>query len=210
MAMEWSPPRKMGKYPSEVIASARPATSSQTSLTVARGFISPSFSTVSGSGVAALPRSSTRYPSSSRAPCNLAYRMAEGPMSTPRLSCPRSIGTPKIPGGLLAPSNKRDTSRAPRVGGGLEGPLGGTPDGVDAAEVHVRLLEGEHLPVAVEVARAGSRLVGEEVALGVEARGEDRGLERHPQVERVEALGVELGLPQGVVHRDAGAGDDEP
>src|ERR687894_397610 len=111
--------------------------------------------------------------------------MAEGPMSTPRRSWPRSIGTPKIPGGFLAPSNKRDTPRAPRVGGGLEGPLRGTPDGVDPAEEHVRFLEGEDLSVGVEVARAGARLVGEEVTLGVKARGKDRGLERHPQVQHV-------------------------
>src|SRR5215210_344980 len=181
--------------------------------------------------------------------------MAEGPMSTPRRSWPRSIGTPKIPGGLLAPSNKRHTPRTPRVGGCFERTLGGAPDGVDPAEVHVRLVEGEDLLVAVEIGRARAGLVGEEVALGVEARGEDRTLERHPEVEyvhqglqdggrypgcaggaerdqtpflggddgrahagdealsgheRVKALGVELRLPQSIVHRDPRARDDEP
>src|SRR5215208_2404611 len=111
--------------------------------------------------------------------------MAEGPMSTPRRSWPRSIGTPKMPGGCLAPSNKRHTPRAPRVGGRLEGTLGGAPDGVDPAEVHIRLVEGEDLLVAVEVGRARAGLVGEEAALGVEARRENRRLERHPEVEHV-------------------------
>src|ERR671910_1054599 len=181
--------------------------------------------------------------------------MAEGPMSTPRLSWPRSMGTPRMPGGLRAPSNKGHTPRAPRVGGGLERTLRGAPDGVDPAEVHVRSFEGEYLLVAAEVARGGTRLVGEEPPLGVEARGEDRGLERHPEVEHVherlqdggrdagcpgrakgyettllrgddgrahagdeplaglegvEPFGVELGLSQSVVQRDAGAGNDEP
>src|SRR5215212_1795222 len=111
--------------------------------------------------------------------------MAEGPMSTPRRSWPRSIGTPKMPGGCLAPLNKRHTPRAPRVGRRLKGTLGGTPDGVDPAEVHVRLVEGEDLLVAVEVGRARAGLIGEETALGVEARREDRRLERHPEVEHV-------------------------
>src|SRR5215203_2630111 len=112
--------------------------------------------------------------------------MAEGPMSTPRRSWPRSIGTPKIPGGLRAPSNKGHTSRAPRVGCGLEGSLRGAPHGVDPAEVHVRLVEGEDLLVTVQVGRAGAGLVGEEGALSVEAWGEDRGLERRPEVEHAD------------------------
>src|SRR5215212_7857951 len=103
--------------------------------------------------------------------------MADGPMSTPRRSCPRSIGTPKSPAGFLASSNKRHTSRAPRISGRLEQTLGGAPDGVDPAEVHVRLLEGEELLVAVEVGGARDGLIGEESALGVEARREDRALE---------------------------------
>src|SRR3712207_1320505 len=103
-------------------------------------------------------------------------------MSTPRLSCPRSMVTPKMPGGFLAPSNKGHAPRAPRVGGRLERTLRGAPDGVDPAEVHVRLLEREDLLVAVEVGRARASLVGEQVPLGVEARREDRRLERHPEV----------------------------
>src|SRR3712207_9389723 len=101
-------------------------------------------------------------------------------MSTPRRSWPRSIVTPKIPGGLRAPSNKSHAPRAPRVGGGLERPLGRASHSIDPAEVHVRLLEGKYLLVAVQVGRASDDLVGEEVALGVEARGQDCTLERHP------------------------------
>src|SRR5215212_4852652 len=106
-------------------------------------------------------------------------------MSTPRRSWPRSIGTPKIPGGLRAPSNNSHTSRAPRIGCGLEGSFRGAPHGVDPAEVHVQSLEGEDLPVAVEVGRPRAGLVSEEVTLCVEARSEYGGLERHPEVEHV-------------------------
>src|SRR5918998_3736108 len=180
--------------------------------------------------------------------------MAEGPMPTPRRSWPRSMVTPKIPAGLRALSNKRHAPRASRVGGGLEEPLRGATHGVDPAEVHRGFLVDEHLLVAVEVVRAGAGLVSEEVALGVEARGEDRRLQRHPEVQhvdqgleygggdpggaggaqgydaallgkdrwahagdqalpwrqRMEAPRVQLRLSQGVVHRDAGAGDHEP
>src|ERR687894_2464082 len=111
--------------------------------------------------------------------------MAEGPMSTPLRSWPRSMGTPKIPAGRRVPSNKRHTPGAPRVGRGLESTLGGSPDGVDPAEVHRGLLVWEHLLVPGEVVGAGAGLVGEEAALGVEARGEDRRLQRHPEVQHV-------------------------
>src|SRR5215218_3865849 len=108
--------------------------------------------------------------------------MAEGPMSTPRRSWPRSIGTPKIPAGRRAPSDKRHAPGASWIGGGLEEALRGTPDGVDPAEVHVGSLEGKNLLVAIQICRAGTGFVGEEVSLGVKARGEDRGLHRHPEV----------------------------
>src|SRR5215207_948418 len=104
-------------------------------------------------------------------------------MSTPRRSWPRSIGTPKIPTGCR--SGIGCTSRASRVRCGLEEAFRGAPDGVDPAEVHRGFLVGEHLLVAVEVGRAGPGLIGEEVALGVEARGENRALQRHPEVEHV-------------------------
>src|SRR5215218_3025350 len=181
--------------------------------------------------------------------------MAEGPMSTPRRSWPRSIGTPKIPAGRRAPSDKRHAPGGSWIGGGLEEALWGTPDGVDPAEVHVGSLERENLLVPIQISRTGTGFVGEEISLGMKARGEDRGLQRHPDVEhvhqglqdgggdpgrpgraqsyeaaffrgddgrahagdqtfprlqRVEALGIQFRLAQSVVHRDAGAGDDEP
>src|SRR5215213_3922019 len=104
--------------------------------------------------------------------------MAEGPMSTPRRSWPRSIGTPKIPAGCR--SGKGRASGASRIRRGLEEALRRASDGVDPAEVHRGFLVGEDLLVAVEVGRAGAGLVGEEAALGVEARGEDRALQPHP------------------------------
>src|SRR3712207_7544126 len=100
--------------------------------------------------------------------------MAEGPMSTPRRSWPRSMGTPKIPAGRRTLSNKRHAPGASRVGGSLEEALCGASDGVDPAEVHRGFLIREHLLVAAEVVRAGAGLIGEEVALGVETRSEDR------------------------------------
>src|SRR5919202_6577000 len=112
--------------------------------------------------------------------------MAEGPMSTPLRSWPRSMGTPKIPAGRRVLSNIRYTPGAPWVGRGFEGALGGAPHGVDPAEVHRRLLVDEHLLVAVEVVGAGAGLVGEELALGVEARGENGRLKRHPEVQHVD------------------------
>src|ERR671916_1417811 len=112
--------------------------------------------------------------------------MAEGPMSTPRRSWPRSMDTPKIAAGRRTLSNKRHAPGASRVGGGLEETLWGAPHGVDPTEVHRGFLVDEHLLVAVEVVRAGAGLVGEEVALGVEARGEDRHLQRHPEIQHVD------------------------
>src|SRR5918998_6138334 len=100
--------------------------------------------------------------------------MAEGPMSTPRRSWPRSMGTPKIPTGRRTFSNKRHTPRASRIGRGFEWSLRCAPHGVDPAEVHRGLLVDEHLLVAVEVVRGSAGLVGEEVALGVKAWREDR------------------------------------
>src|ERR671915_1580374 len=119
-------------------------------------------------------------------------------MSTPRRSWPRSMGTPKIPAGWRSLSNKRHAPGASRVGGGLEETLRGTPHGVDPTEVHRGLLVDEHLLVAVEVVRVGAGLVGEEVALGVEARREDRRLQRHPEVQHVDQ-GLEYGTrdPRG-------------
>src|SRR5688572_16967119 len=103
--------------------------------------------------------------------------MAEGPMSTPRRSWPRSIGTPKIPTGCRACSVIGGASGASRISGCLEETIRGAPDSVDPAEVHRGFLIGEHLLVALEVCRAGAGLVGEEAALGVEARGEDSALQ---------------------------------
>src|SRR5918998_2900507 len=111
--------------------------------------------------------------------------MALGPMSPPRRPCPRSMGTPKIPTGGRALSGKGDTPRAPRVGGRLEGPVRGEPDGVDPAEKHVRLLEGEHPAVAPDIGHPGPVLVSEQVPLRVESRRKDSLLDAHTEVEHV-------------------------
>src|SRR3712207_3563745 len=111
--------------------------------------------------------------------------MAEGPMSTPRRSWPRSMGTPKMPAGCRACSGKGSSPAASRISGCLEEAIRDASDRVDPAEVHRGFLVGEYLLVAVEVCRASTGLVGEEAALRVEARGEDRALQRHPEVEHV-------------------------
>src|SRR5918997_3319794 len=107
-------------------------------------------------------------------------------MSTPRRSWPRSMGTPKIPAGLRTLLNKRHAPGTARVGRGLEGALWGAPDGVDPAEVHRGFLVDEHLFVAVEIVRTGAGFVGEEVALSVEARGEDRCFQRLCEIQHVD------------------------
>src|SRR5918997_3347972 len=111
--------------------------------------------------------------------------MALGPMSTPRRSWPRSIGTPKIPTGWCVLSDKGRAARPAEIRRGLEAAVGGAPDGVDPPEVHVGLVVGEYPLVAFEPGRAGASLVGEEVSLGVEARCQHRFFERHPEVEDV-------------------------
>src|SRR5919112_2119535 len=111
--------------------------------------------------------------------------MALGPMSTPRLSWPRSIGTPKIPTGSRSFLDKGGSSRTPRIGRGLEVSDRGAPHGVDPTEEHVDGLVAQHALVVLEVGLAGAGLVGEEVAFRVEARGEDSILERHPEIEYV-------------------------
>src|SRR5919199_6010026 len=111
--------------------------------------------------------------------------MAEGPISTPRRSWPRSIGTPNIPTGGRSCSGKSGASGASRICRRLEESLRGAPDRVDPTEVHRGFLVGEDLVVAVEVGGAGAGLVGEEAPLGVEARSEDCALQRHPEVEHV-------------------------
>src|SRR5215208_6502666 len=109
--------------------------------------------------------------------------MALGPISTPRRSCPRYIGTPKIPTGSR--SNKGGPSRTSWVGRRLEASGRWPSDRVDPAEEHVGSLVGKHGLVAFEVRRAGADLVGEEIPLRVESRGVDRGLERHPEIQHV-------------------------
>src|SRR5215210_895785 len=111
--------------------------------------------------------------------------MALGPMSTPRLSWPRSIGTPKIPTGSRSSLNKGDSSRTSWIGRGLEASDRCSPDGVDTAEEHVDGLVAQHALVVVEVGRAGPGFVGEEIPLRVKARREDGILERHPEIEYV-------------------------
>src|SRR5919112_5276018 len=109
--------------------------------------------------------------------------MALGPMSTPRRSWPRSMGTPKIPTGSR--SNKGNPARTSRVSRRLEASVGCSPDRVDPPEEHVGRLVGQHALVFVEIRRTGAGLVGEEIPLRVEARGEDRVLQCHPEVQHV-------------------------
>src|SRR5688572_21527090 len=111
--------------------------------------------------------------------------MALGPMSTPRRSWPRSMGTPKTPTGLRPFSNNCSSSRTTGIGRRLEASVRCTSDRVDPAEEHVGCLVAEHAFVAVEIRRAGTGLVGEEIPLRVEARGEDRALQRHPEIQHV-------------------------
>src|SRR5919112_5651951 len=111
--------------------------------------------------------------------------MALGPMSTPLRSWPRSMGTPKRPTGSRSLSGKGGPSRTSWVGRRLEAPGGRHPDGVDPAEEHVGCLVAEHALVAFEVGCAGAGLVSEEVGLGVETRGQDRLLKRHPEINYV-------------------------
>src|SRR5919199_491633 len=165
------------------------------------------------------------------------------------------MGTPNSPTGSRWFSNKGGPSRTSWVGRRLEAPGWCPPDGVYPAEEHVGGFVAKHALVAAEVGRAGTGLVGEEVPLRVEARGEDGLLERHPEIDDVydrledgrgyargarraerdqasllrgdhggahvgdqtfaglqgvEPPGVQLRLPQGVVHRDARARHDEP
>src|SRR5215213_2484436 len=171
--------------------------------------------------------------------------MALGPMSTPRRSWPRSMGTPKSPTGSRSFSNKGSPSRTSWVGRRLEASVGRPPDGVDPAEVHVGGLVAQHALVAIEAGRVGARLVGEEVVLlerhpeihhvyhrlengrwyargarGTERdqapllRGDDGrahvGDQTFPRRQRVEPPGIQLRFTQGIVHRDAGARNDEP
>src|SRR5215216_5382225 len=97
--------------------------------------------------------------------------MALGPISTPRRSWPRSIGTPKIPTGLRPFSNNGSSSRTTGIGRRLEASVRCSPDRVDPAEEHVGGLVGQHALVDVEVRCAGAGLVGEQIPLRVEARG---------------------------------------
>src|SRR5918998_2927152 len=111
--------------------------------------------------------------------------MALGPISTPRRSCPRSMGTPKMPTGWRAFSDNGGASRTPRVCRRFEASVRRSPDRVDPAEEHVRGLVGKHALVIVEVRRAGAGLVGEEIAFRVKARREDSLLQRHPEIQHI-------------------------
>src|SRR5918995_1413535 len=141
--------------------------------------------------------------------------MALGPMSTPLRSWPRSMGTPKSPTGSRSFSDKGGTSRTSWVGRCFEAPPWRPPDGVDPAEEHVGGLVAEHALVAVEDGRGDARGArGTERDQAALLRGDDGrahvGDETFPRPQRVESSGIQLRLAQGVVHRDAGAGNDEP
>src|SRR5215210_6336461 len=111
--------------------------------------------------------------------------MALGPISTPRRSWPRSIGTPKMPTGWRPLSGKGSPSRTTGIGRRLEASVRCSSDRVDPTEEHVRCLVGQNPLIAVEVTRAGTGLAGEEAPLRVEARGEDRLLQRHPEIQHI-------------------------
>src|ERR671913_542528 len=111
--------------------------------------------------------------------------MALGPISTPRLSWPRSIGTPKIPTGPRPFSNNVGSSRTTGIGRRLEASVRCSPDRVDPAEEHVGCLVAQHTFVAVEIRLARTGLVGEEIPLRVKARGEDRLLQCLPEIQHV-------------------------
>src|SRR5215217_3538168 len=111
--------------------------------------------------------------------------MALGPISTPRRSWPRSIGTPKIPIGPRPFSNNSGPSRTTGVGRRLEASVRGSPDRVDPPEKHVGGLVAQHTLVVVEVRRARTGLVGKEIPLRVKARGEYRALQRHSEIQHV-------------------------
>src|SRR5215208_2940871 len=111
--------------------------------------------------------------------------MALGPMSTPRRSWPRSIGTPKIPTGLRPFSNNGSSSRTTGIGRRLEASVRSSPDRVDPAEEHVGGLVAQHAFIGIEVRYARTGLVGEEISLRVEARGEDSVLQRHPEIQNI-------------------------
>src|SRR5919112_3755995 len=106
-------------------------------------------------------------------------------MSTPRRSWPRSIGTPRTPTGVRLPpgglSSKGHATGASGIGGGLEEAIGGAACGVDPAEEHRGLVIGEDPLVGGEIRLASACLIGEEVALSVQARGSNGGLEREPK-----------------------------
>src|SRR5215210_2310646 len=111
--------------------------------------------------------------------------MALGPMSTPLLSWPRSMGTPKIPTGARPFSNIGGPPRTTGIGRRLEASVWCAPDRVDAAEEHVGGLVGQHALVVGEVRRARAGLVGEEIPFRVETWGEDRVLQRHTEIQHV-------------------------
>src|SRR5215208_7803420 len=111
--------------------------------------------------------------------------MALGPISTPRRSWPRSIGTPKIPTGQRPFSNNGSSSRTTGIGRRLEASVRCSPDRVDPAEEHIGGLVSQHGLVGVEVRCAGTGLVCEEIPLRVEARREDGVLQRHPEIQNI-------------------------
>src|SRR5918998_1162935 len=115
--------------------------------------------------------------------------MALGPTSTPRRSCPRSIGTPRTPTGRRAfsgpASGKGHAAGAAGGGGGPGGGGWGVTHGVDPAKEHRGLVVGEYLLVAREIGFLRPGLVGEEATLGVQTRGVDRGFQRQAAVHHV-------------------------
>src|ERR687894_198776 len=112
--------------------------------------------------------------------------MALGPRSTPLRSCPRSIGTPKIPTGPRPFSNNGSPSRTSGIGRRLEASVRCSSDSVDPAEEHVGCLVAEHAFVAGEVSCAGACFVSEEISLRVKAWGEDSVLQYQSEIQNVD------------------------
>ena len=120
-ATEWSPPRTSGNCPRPTHAATSAARRSHVALICGRNrrLGSPSLS-ASATGAATLPRSKHSWPSERMRCSSPAYRIAEGPMSTPRRPAPRSRLAPMIAtavsplprAGTLLTANERDAGEA--------------------------------------------------------------------------------------------------
>ncbi len=94
---EWSPPSTSGRFPLFTLVATAPATRRAIGTMQSKYLRLGSLIThVSEMGTSTLPLSSTIWPSFSKRSFSNAYRMALGPISTPRRSAPMSTGTPMM------------------------------------------------------------------------------------------------------------------